>query len=360
MQYLSSVKHVLPSSILREALSKAIDINEAEVPVADENSRYLGVVDLRPLFLPSTDILDTRVSNIMVKYPTLSEEFFSPEEAMSIMINSGVRGVPVVRGKSVYTGMFYHRNALEYLRDRGFGSKIKVNQVMRTVVPCVFSEDTLAKAAAVMRRYKVSRVIVTEERRGIIKPIGVLTRTDLLRILSKYSKDRASYGEVVGEKYRFLSQRVREFVSFKLITIDYNEPISNAIALMLDNDVRSLPIVKNSELIGLIASTDIIKTYVRYLTLKEKAKRVYYKVHCNVEELKSTIESIILSKRIPPGVSVDVEFYRRRGNLYEVYVRFRTFNRFVVYGDTARGVERALKVLRKAIDYCRARIFEIR
>lgn len=360
MQYLSPVEPILPSAFLREAVKEAIDINEAEIPVVDENSRYLGVVDLRPFFLPTTDILETRVSNVMVKYPTMVEGTFSPEDAMPLMVNSGIRGIPIVKGKDEYFAMFYHRNALEYLKEKGFGKNIKIHQAMRTVVPCVSSDDTLAKAAAIMRRHKVSRVIVAEEKKGLVKPLGVLTRTDILRILFKYSKSRASFGEVSGEKYRFLSRRVRDFISSNIITINHDDFLSAAVKLMLENNVRSLPVVKNGELVGLIASTDIIKTYVRYMTLYAKARRVFYKIHTNVEELKPRIERIILSKRIPPGVSIDVEFYKRRGNLFEVYVRFRTFNKFVVYGDTAHGLEKAFRALKKAINYCRSQIFEIR
>ena len=354
MRYLSFPEPVSPDSPLRHALKRAIDVNEVEVPVV-EGRKLLGVIDLRPFILPTTDLFHAKVRNLMVKYPTIREAGFTPLEAMAVMAGSGVRGVPVVSDDGEYVGMFYHRNALDYLNAQGFGSGITVLRVMRSEVPVVSPRDRLAKAAAVMRRLKAARVVVVDED---LRPVGILTRTDLLRIAFTYDMTRATVGEVVGERYRLLERRVYEYMTRDPVTVSVNASVRDALKLMLDHDIRGIPVVSRQELVGLVVSTDLIRLYVSRIAPIPARGR--YIIDTNVEELRLEIERILSIKRLPPGIDVRVEVYKRRGNRYEVHVALRSLNRVVTYSDIVHSPERALKAVRAGIERCRAKFFDKR
>ncbi len=354
MRYLSFPEPVSPDSPLRYALKRAIDVNEVEVPVV-EGRKLLGVVDLRPFILPTTDLFNAKVRNLMVKYPTASEASFTPLEAMAIMAGSGVRGVPVVGEGGEYVGMFYHRNALDYVNSQGFGSGVPVLKIMRGEVPVVSPRDRLAKAAAVMRRLKAARVVVVDED---LRPVGILTRTDLLRVAFTYDITRATVGELAGEKYRLLERKVHEYMSRNPVVVDVDASVREALKLMLDHDVRGIPVVSRQELVGLVVSTDIIRLFVSRRAPAPARGR--YLVDTNVEELRLGVERILSMKRLPPGVDVRVGLYKRRGNRYEVHVALRSLNRVVTYSDMVHSPEKALNAVRTGVERCRAKFFDKR
>jgi len=349
VEYLSTPEPLPPSATLREAVKTALELNEVEVPVA-EGRRYFGVVDLRPYVLPTTEIFNAKVSHLMLRYPSIPEKLFTPARGMALMASSGVRGVPVVGKGGSYVGMFYHIDALRYLRSLGFGESVEVRRVMRREVPVVEPGDSIAKAAAVMRRLKSARVVVVEEGR----PVGVLTRTDLLRIAFTRERARATRGELSGERRSVLRGRVGEYMSRRLYTVAPSSSLAEAVRIMVERGVRGLPVVnERDELLGLLVSTDVIRLYVSRLGRRGPSRCT---IGTNVEGLEDAIREVLASKRIPPGVRVRVEVYRRRGKRYEVNVRFNALNRIVSYTDEAWGVDGALTAVRRGLEKCRARL----
>mgnify|MGYP000666250062 CR=1 FL=1 len=116
--------------------------------------------------------------------------------------------------------------------------------------------------------------------------------------------------------------------------------------------------LRRGGLVGLLVSTDVIRSYVRRVVEKEVSRRSPYIIRTNMEGARLEVERILSIKRLPPGVRVYVRLHRRKGNMYEVYVRFETLNRFFSYSDTVHGLDQAFKALRKGIEKCREKIYE--
>lgn len=111
------------------------------------------------------------------------------------------------------------------------------------VVPVVRAESTesVKNCADKMVEGKVGSIVLVEGE----KPVGILTERDFL--------DR-----VVCEELD-LETEVQEVMSKPLRKINPSLSIEGAIGIMLDEDIRRLPVVEDDKLVGIVTEHDIIK-----------------------------------------------------------------------------------------------------
>jgi CBS domain-containing protein len=117
----------------------------------------------------------------------------------------------------------------------------KVRDVM-TRNPCVIDADQpAAHAAKMMRDENVGLAPIVEGE----KLVGMLTDRDIAIKVAAEGKDPQS-------------TTVREIASTRLITLDPDQNIDEAMRLMAQHQVRRLPIVEeDGRLVGVIAQADI-------------------------------------------------------------------------------------------------------
>ena len=121
-------------------------------------------------------------------------------------------------------------------------SGIQVADAM-TINPVSISPDiTLVECAKIMSDKHVGAVVVKDNALSI----GILTEQDIVR------KALANGVDANNEK-------VREFMETKLITINPDADIYDALIKMRDNNIRHLPVVENNEMVGLLTIKDILK-----------------------------------------------------------------------------------------------------
>ncbi len=107
---------------------------------------------------------------------------------------------------------------------------------------------SLREAAIRMINEGVGALIVVDEHEN---PIGIITKRDIIYAFIVYSEaPKREIGELS-------SIRVEEFMSKPLITIDADEDIRTAVALMRKYNISHLPVVEGRKLIGIITDADI-------------------------------------------------------------------------------------------------------
>ena len=125
-----------------------------------------------------------------------------------------------------------------------------VNDIMHNATK-ISSDTTVSEAAAMMDQKSIGSVLVEKNN----KIIGIMTERDILKkIVAK------------GENSDVL--RVKDIMSYPIITIEANEDIEAASRKMCHNKIRRLVVTENNEIIGKITANSISRS-IKYLSVRE-------------------------------------------------------------------------------------------
>jgi len=115
-----------------------------------------------------------------------------------------------------------------------------VRDVMTPTVQTVSPSQSLAEAAEVMKGEDVGSVPVVEEGRLA----GILTDRDIVT-------------RAVAERRDPQAVKVDEVASRELVTVEPEQDLDEALALMARHQVRRLPVVEQGRLVGMLAQADV-------------------------------------------------------------------------------------------------------
>jgi CBS domain-containing protein len=124
-----------------------------------------------------------------------------------------------------------------------------VREAMTASVSSVSPSQSLADAADVMKREDVGSVPVVDEGRlaGIVTDRDIVTRA-------------------VAQERNPQAVKVGEIASHDLVTVEPEQDLDEALALMAHHKVRRLPVIEDGRLVGMLAQADV--------ALKAKEQRV--------------------------------------------------------------------------------------
>ena len=147
--------------------------------------------------------------------------------------------------------------------------KIMVEKVV-TVEPSV----TLKKAAELMDMHEIGCLVVVH----CGKPVGIITERDMLK-------------RVICESRESETVRIIDIMSKPVITASPNMSAGDAAKLMLERNIKKLPVVENGQLIGLVTLTDLLRSpgvieFLNRLSLNGASKRMKRVVHLYFDPLK--------------------------------------------------------------------------
>ena len=114
-----------------------------------------------------------------------------------------------------------------------------VGEVMRKEIKKVDMDDTVEKAARIMRDERIGSVVVTGEKN--VK--GIVTTSDIV------------YKHVAAGS----SGKVKDIMSKNLVTIDPRKTIEEAARLMVKEQVEKILVFDMGRLVGIITNNDIIR-----------------------------------------------------------------------------------------------------
>ena len=118
---------------------------------------------------------------------------------------------------------------------------MKVREIQRNV-KTIDSDSTVKEAAILMSKYSIGSLVVVNSKK---KVVGIITERDIM--------------EKVNAKDRLASKvRVEDIMTSKVITIDSNALLDDAVYLMIKNKIKKLPVLDNGQLVGIITSTDVV------------------------------------------------------------------------------------------------------
>lgn len=125
-----------------------------------------------------------------------------------------------------------------------------VNDIMHNATKLP-SDTTVSEAAAMMEQKSIGSVLVEKNN----KIIGIMTERDILKkIVAK------------GENSDVL--RVKDIMSYPIITIDANESVVKASEKMDQHRIRRLVVTKNGQIVGKVTANSISRS-IKYLSVRE-------------------------------------------------------------------------------------------
>ena len=237
--------------------------------VVVENGKSIGIVTEKDigLFLFSETArqgLDGIPLTKVMKPLLFVDESQSPEKSAKTMIVNGVSSLTL--GSDVdLKGIFTKTDLVKYyLNNISDGSKV-VDYMTHDYVG-TYAAAPLFKVVRKMLGKKVSRVIVKDQNEN---PAGVISFRNLFRISVELGDEEEDSEHNTLDQMRkgFLSEEgfgnislARDVMTKGLITIKFNQSLSDACKLILENNVSGLAVLDgNGSIAGIISKTDIVK-----------------------------------------------------------------------------------------------------
>lgn len=112
---------------------------------------------------------------------------------------------------------------------------MKVSEIMNKAI-VIDDKVSVREAAKIMSGKGIGSMIIVNG--GDIK--GILTERDILKNLDK------------------INSKITSVMSRKVVCIDINEDVEDAVKKMANFGVKRLPVLRDKKLVGLISMTDII------------------------------------------------------------------------------------------------------
>ncbi len=173
-------------------------------------------------------------------------------EARQIMNTEKIRALPVVQEEKV-VGIITWRGLLRadipvidgvrWTKEIVLKEK-RIEDIM-TVNPIgVLPNSPLPKSARVMLENKIPVLPVFDEKRGAQ---GILTTSDVFRFIMNELPDLKTI------------LRVEDYMTSDLVVVDPDTSLLEAQRLMGIKRIRSLPVVEDGKLVGLVTRTDMVK-----------------------------------------------------------------------------------------------------
>ncbi len=146
-------------------------------------------------------------------------------------------------------------------------------------------ETPMQEALRMMRMENIRRLPVVGARG---KLVGIVTETDLLHA----SPSDASSLSVWEMNYLISKLKIEEIMTSDVITIHEDTPIEDAARIMADNKIGGLPVVRDSEVVGIITETDLFKVFLELMGARERGVRLTALLHDVPGELAKLAEAI--------------------------------------------------------------------
>jgi len=144
-------------------------------------------------------------------------------------------------------------------------------EIMNQNVITVPEDATIEEVAGILTENNVSGAPVVNQAGRLV---GIVTEEDLLH--KKTNPRVPGFLNILGafiyisgvERYRedlkkLAATKVFEIMTTGVVTVDGDAEIERVAGLMVEHDIKRLPVMDNDTLIGIISRADIVKTIAR-------------------------------------------------------------------------------------------------
>lgn len=173
-------------------------------------------------------------------------------EARKIIADNKIRALPVVKDNrlvGIITRRGLLRLDLSILGEESWHINAdledeKVGSVMTLKPLTILPDSNVPKAARIMLENKITALPVVENNRLV----GILTNSDILRFLLD------AYEELRKTIY------IKNYMTDEVVSIEKSTSLLEAHRLMGTKRIRSLPVIEDGQLVGIVTRTDLMSS----------------------------------------------------------------------------------------------------
>ena len=263
---------IIKNSTISDVIRSLLDTKISRLVVSD-HGKHVGIITEKDigLFLFS-DTTNQSLDNISITKIMKSIEFvnqeITPENSAKIMIEKGISSLAIGENEEVKT-IFTKSDLVNYYAKNIINEK-KVVDFMTHEYEFTHTAAPLYKVVRKMLEKKISRLIVKNQNE---EPVGIISFRDLFRISIELGSEEDDSGFTISDQMRkgFLSKEgfgnislARDVMTEGLITIKFNQSLTDACQLILENNVSGLVVLDgNNSIAGIISKTNIVKALVK-------------------------------------------------------------------------------------------------
>jgi CBS domain-containing protein len=141
---------------------------------------------------------------------------------------------------------------------------MKVKNIMTVNVAAVGQDATLKQIATLMAERGVSGVPVVNAEKRVV---GVVTEADIIAKAASHPESAGVLGRLFpakGVDERHLNAtRAFEAMTSPPVNIDVDRSVAEAARLMVEHQVKRLPVVRDGILVGIVSRADVVRAFTR-------------------------------------------------------------------------------------------------
>ena len=221
------------------------------LPVFNEKNEYKGVIARRWIIRSRLDPSQTKIKSLMKSAPMTTEDT-SLSEAARLMIESGIRQLPVFSGKTLL-GFVSDEDIIHGAILEKWGNK-KIKEVMTQKPYLLQEEESVGSALSLFREHNISHAPVVKNN----KLTGLVSIHDIIENIFQ-PRNKMTQGEIVGEKIPVLSIPIRGIMSRPAITVLPSNNLKYAANKMHTFNISCLVVAKRKRPIGIITKLDFLE-----------------------------------------------------------------------------------------------------
>lgn len=151
-----------------------------------------------------------------------------------------------------------------------------VSDWMTREVITVTENDSIEDLYNIMLKNRINHLPVVEEDRLI----GIITKSDIRQALTSLQFDKTK-------------SKVKDFMVREVTTVNEYDTLEDALVIIFQKKVGSLPVVQNNnKLVGIITRHDIMNAFIKVIGLDKKGVTIYIKIDDTMPEIERLVHTI--------------------------------------------------------------------
>jgi CBS domain-containing protein len=132
---------------------------------------------------------------------------------------------------------------------------MKASEIMTRDVVTVHTATSVRQAATLLTERGITSLPVLDDDERVV---GIVSEVDLIR--DRMPHDPRSHLRPETHEQPDPARLVRDVMSDVVVCLGENADVADVAALMIDNNVRAVPIVNGAELVGIVSRRDLLRS----------------------------------------------------------------------------------------------------
>jgi CBS domain-containing protein len=266
--------------LLSEAIGKMKKQVFHELPVLDNDGRYMGLVSLDFIIKRRNLPMTARVRNLLSIPPEATEDDNLSALAEK-MLMSGVRALPVL-SENRLVGIVTRTNLVQVLSSVKELKDVSVDSIMSHYPLSVKERDGISKVKSLIRELHEQIIPVVDDSGRLTGVVGIKDIAPYIWGVKTLEKDGWSNGESYPPNIEIKS------VMHRPITVPLGTSVGNAAQLMSEHSITSVIVVDGNKPVGVVTQLNLIEL----IASAKKREEVYVQITGLSEESSFQFDSL--------------------------------------------------------------------